>query len=162
MLKKILKKIGYISYEEHQRKLEALAENGALAIEGLKKEILQLKLVVQSYEKEEQEKIPLIDSTIGDPTPTKSEERKMYVANVAGFFKGIMEKKLNHMISNLHNMLEERDSDRDFDLVLKGVAYAYRELIKWGNAMVNEQVSYQTQEVSPEEIETLQEKINKI
>lgn len=82
----------------------------------------------------------LIDITLGDPTPTDSEERKAYVAAVAAFYKNYLEKKLNVMLMNIHNLLEPQDNDREYDLALKGAAYICRDLKLCGEAMINEQV----------------------
>lgn len=104
-----------------------------------------------------------IDITLGDPTPTDSEQRKAYVAQVAGFFESILKPKINHMIMVTHNLLEATDTDRDFDLVLKGVIYSFREFKKWGESMVNEQLANQveTPEVEKDEnVEILKETLN--
>lgn len=84
----------------------------------------------------------IIDPFMGDPSPIDSQSRKMYVAQVAGLHKDILEPKLKHMISNAHQMLEESSNDRDYDLSIKGVVYALREMIRWGNTMTNEYLAY--------------------
>ena len=84
----------------------------------------------------------LVDTKIGDVAPTKIEERKAYVAQVAGFHTDILEKKLNQMIVACHILLEEPENSSETDLALKGTIYSFRELIRWGKSMVNEQISY--------------------
>lgn len=101
----------------------------------------------------------LIDITLGDPTPSDSAERKAYVAKVAGFFKDVMEPKINHMISVAHNMMEATDSDREFDLILKGVVYSFREFKKWGEMMLNEQIANQIDVPEDENIKTLKDSL---
>lgn len=146
MLKKILNKFDYVKNLNNQ-------------ISQLKDEQLILRAKLISLEHLEAEKPKeIIDIEIGDPTPTDSEARKIYVATVAGFFKNIMEPKLKYMLSYLHNRFEEQDSERDFDLILKGAAYSYRELIKWGNTMINEQISNQT-DISESDVELLKNKL---
>lgn len=105
----------------------------------------------------------LIDVTLGDPTPTPSAERKAYVGSVAGFYKNILEKKLNVMLMNIHNLLEASDNDREYDMALKGAVYLCRELKVWGNSMVNEQVANQTEDSDipkDENVEILKESLN--
>lgn len=157
MLKNIFTKLGYITEAQHEIAVASL-KNKVSQLEG---ENLTLRAEVTSYKNSEPEKPKtLIDIRLGDPIPLDSEARKMYVAQVAGFFKDIMKPKLDFMLSNLHNMLEERDSDRDFDLILKGVAYAFRDLIKWGDVMTNEQVANQNpSESSEEDVQSLKDKL---
>ena len=65
------------------------------------------------------------------------------------------------MIAVSYTMLEETSNDRDFDLILKGVVYSFRDLMKWGEIMYNEQVANQTGDVEPDE-KTLTEKIKEL
>lgn len=103
-----------------------------------------------------------IDVTLHDPTPTDSVERKMYVSKVAGFHKDIFEKKIQYMISVAHTLSESIDNERDFDLVMKGVVYAFREFLKWGDSMVNEQIANQIENKDvDEDRKVLQEALNK-
>lgn len=129
----------------------------------LKSEIFSLKDQL-SKEKDKQIK-SFVSLSVGDPSPVDTEQRKAYVAQVAGFFKEIMDPKLNQMLSVAHNLLEETSNGNEYDLVLKGVTFSYRDLMKWGQSMVNEHVSNQTSvkdDVSVEEVKTLQEKLNEI
>jgi len=163
MLKKILNKLGYIKESLHVSTVATLGNH----ISQLEKENLILRTEVTSFRTQEKKLTPVIDISLGDPIPQDTESRKVYVATTAGFFKQILEPKLKYMLSNLHNMLEERDSDRDFDLILKGVAYSFRDLIKWGEAMVNEQISNQIDnpeedDVSEEDINILKEKLDNL
>ncbi len=156
MLEKILERFGYVPVSKLEETVDAVRKM-ANERNVLKAEIVTLRT------REEKDR-PIIDTNIGDTTPTDSEARKMYVASVAGFFKNIMEPKLKEMISVAHNVLEERDSDRDFDLILKGIIYSYRDLIRWGESMLNEQISYtankEEEMISEEEVKTLQGKLN--
>ncbi len=86
----------------------------------------------------------IIDMDLGDPSPKDTENRKLYVAQVAGIHKEILEPKFRQMISATHALMEPTDNERDYDLILKGVCYALREMLRWGESMVNEQMSYQS------------------
>lgn len=158
MFKKILRKFGYISLEEHNNIVGILSKEN----QRIKDENLILKATVSSYRDSEKKSVPLIDVFLGDTTPSDTEARKVYVSQVAAFFKDILEPKLKYMLSNLHNVLEERDSDRDFDLVLKGVAYAFRDLMRWGHAMINEHVDNQNTNIPEDDVEKIKEKLNNI
>ena len=100
--------------------------------------------------KEDRVVIPLpID--IADPTPTKAGERKTYVAEVAGFHKKILHKKLMSMIHAVHIMLEEEANSVGQDRMLKGATYAFRELDHWGDLMISESVGNSSNNVSTED-----------
>lgn len=86
---------------------------------------------------------PVIDFNMGDPSPVDSVQRALYVAQVAGLHKDILEPKLKQMISSTHQLLSEASNDRDFDQALKGALYFAWEFIRWGDRMVNEQVAIQ-------------------
>lgn len=81
---------------------------------------------------------------MGDPSPIDKEKRMAYVAQIAGVYKDILEPKLKHMLSKLHTEMEDQSADGESDRTMKGVAYAFRELMRWGTLMVSEQVSNQT------------------
>lgn len=156
MLEKILERFGYVPVSKLEDTIEA--------VKRMANERNVLKAEIVTLRTREGKERSIIDTNIGDTTPTDSEARKMYVASVAGFFKNIMEPKLKEMISVAHNVLEERDSDRDFDLILKGIIYSYRDLIRWGESMLNEQISYtankEEEMISEEEVNTLKDKLN--
>jgi len=145
-----------ISVEQHNKVVAALQ----LKIDSLESDKLSLRATVTALSHpEDKEQKSIIDITLGDHIPTDTEARKMYVASVAGFFKEIMQKKLEFMIANTHNMLEETTNDRDFDLMLKGAVYSFRELLVWGKLMLNEQMANQTENVSEEDIQSLKDKL---
>jgi len=48
-------------------------------------------------------------------------------------------------------LLSESAKSRDEDVSLKGAVYALWEMYHWGDKMVNEQMSYQTEEVASAE-----------
>ena len=150
MLQKILLKIGYVPVVNYVH-----ADDFRRMVEQKEKENLVLRIEAASLKGKSESK-PVFDVSLGDPTPTDTDARKAYVAQVAGFFKGVMEPKVNYMISVTHKMLEEAGSDRDFDLILKGVVYSFREFLKWGEVMVNEQVANQI-ETRSEDIEQAQQ-----
>lgn len=98
---------------------------------------------------------PKIDINIGDPSPVDYENRKLYVAAVAGLHKDILSPKLYQMISKNREEMDNMENVRDLDLVLKGVSYALWELDRWGNQMIGEQIENQKQEEIPEKVEEI-------
>lgn len=92
-----------------------------------------------------------IDAKMGDPSPVDGQERRTYVARVAGLYKDILEPKYRQMISTAHALLEESSNNREFDQALKGGIYMLWEMIRWGDSMVNEQVANQNNALSEEE-----------
>lgn len=81
----------------------------------------------------------IIELDLGDPSPVDGVERKAYVAQVAGSYKNIWEPKLKQMISTTHSLMETPNTE--LDNYMRGVIYAFREIMKWGNAMCNEQIA---------------------
>ena len=119
-----------------------------------------MRLTLQSVIKERNElkdklksKDFSIITNIGDPSPLDKIQRNLYVGQVAGLYKDILEPKLKHMISKLFVMLKEATNDRDYDQSLKGAIYFGEEMILWGNRMINEQLAIQTEQnnSSPED-----------
>jgi hypothetical protein len=141
MLNKIFSKFGYVP----QVKVDEIISNYSQAIIKITNEKNLLKAEIASLKESIPDEKNLFDVFMADPIPADSEERKMYVSSVAGFYTQILKKKIHHMISVMHNILEEQTNDRDFDLINKGVIYSFREFLKWGDAMVNEQVANQNQ-----------------
>ena len=82
-----------------------------------------------------------IDVFMADPTPTDTAEYRGWVARVAGFHEDVQKKKLQHMISQTLRTLEVSD-DSKLDERLKGVCYALREMLLWGDEMVKKQVVF--------------------
>jgi len=113
----------------------------------LRAKVLRLENQVDSLKKRQ----PIIDPLIGDPSPKKQTERKQYVAEVAGVHKHILEPKFKQMISTAHSLLEDETNSREADQALKGATYVLWELVRWGDLMVSEQVSYQSENLSSEE-----------
>lgn len=87
----------------------------------------------------------LIKIDIGDPTPEKAEERRAYIARVAGFYKDILQPKCLQMISVFHKLLEEETNDKKTDTILKIGVYVCREWMKWGEQAISEQVGNQVE-----------------
>lgn len=86
----------------------------------------------------------LIDVGIGDPAPTDAGKRKDFVAKVAELQKDILGPKIKQMISSAQALLSESSNDREFDQALKGGIYMLWEIYRWGELMINEQISNQT------------------
>lgn len=82
--------------------------------------------------------VKLVDFSTADPTPTDTEERKDYVAKVAGLYTEILEPKLNQMIAASHVLLENGENLPQVDYTLKGTIYAFREFKVWCEKMVKE------------------------
>lgn len=167
MINTILNKLGYILKSESDEKLRAVHEMYERQVKVLDNEVNRLssanrvlEMEVISLRKKEEEDRPIFDFSVADPIPG-GDARKGYVASVAGFYKDILEPKLKQCIAVAHNLLDEPSNDRDFDLTLKGVVYSFRELMKWGETMHNEQVANQTGDVEPEE-KTLTERIKEL
>lgn len=146
----IIKKLGYLTTTEY------LARE-----KELKDRIASLELEVFRLERLTQKDISLIDIDIADPTPSDTDARKVYVSQVAGFFFDVLEKKIKHMLSNVHTLMEDCENDDKRNHQLAGAAYSLREFLFWGRTMVNEHMSYLTKqsEISEEELSELKEKI---
>lgn len=113
---------------------------------GLERLALQKQIATLSQQNRDlsaQVKTPFVNADLGDPTPVGSEARALYVGTVAGLHKEILEPKLKYMISNIHLLMEdEKNSGKDDDM-WRGAIYFAREILRWGNRMVNEQVANQ-------------------
>lgn len=121
---------------ETQKKVEWFGEREAMKkqIAFLAKENGELKLKAST---------PFIDADMGDPEPVDTEKRRMYVAEVAGLHKEILEPKFKFMISNIHKMMELETNTQKQDDIWRGAVYFAREIMRWGERMVNEQVANQ-------------------
>lgn len=117
----------------------------------LLKEIERLgrELEYRGYEKK------FIPVDFQDPSPLDTEQRRNYVAQVAGLFKDVLEPKLTQMISAFHNLLEEGTNQRDDDQAIKGAVYMCREFIRWGNLMISEHLAFVNNEHPSSEEEKL-------
>lgn len=136
---------------------EGLRKENELFLSTMKtrtEEVESLRSMVSEFRKREDLYDP-IDVDVSDPVPDKSQERKEYVARIAGFYTDILKKKLVHMISNFHKALEEETNNRDGDFVLKAGVYVCREFMLWGQNMIKEQIGYQVEAQEEAEEETL-------
>lgn len=145
MFKRIYNYFGYslVKKEDHDKMSEVMLSSAqrALEIDSLKQRLEGAFAVINSFKN----KGFVVDSFMGDPSPVDREQRGLYVARVAGLHKDILGPKLKHMISTSLKLLEDSTNDREYDQAVKGAIYSLRELIRWGDAMVNEQLSYQTE-----------------
>jgi len=107
----------------------------------LKRQIANLS--AQNRDLSAKVKTPFINADLGDPTPIDSEKRREYVATVAGLHKEILEPKFMFMLANIHKAMETETNTRKEDDMWRGAAYVIRELLRWGNRMINEQVANQ-------------------
>lgn len=174
MIKNLLNKFGYVQKDDYilksesDEKLRGVREMYESQLDGLtdswnelqsKNRVLEMKII--SLRKDEEKAKQIFDFNVGDPTPV-GEARKGYVAVVAGFHKDTLEPKLKQMIAVAHSLLDETSNDRDFDLILKGVVYSFRELMNWGEAMHNEQVANQLGDEEKPDEKTLTERIEEL
>lgn len=130
-----------VSRKEYEKLLNQLGQVIELSaksssLEAENKKLLALTNAIQT-------ELPNIDVDLGDPAPVDSAERKSYVGMVAGLHKDILAPKLKQMISTLRKELDNVGNSRELDLYLKGVSYAFGEILIWGQAMVNEQLANQ-------------------
>lgn len=133
-----------VKKSEYDDGRKSIADRARLSVENEKLQSENEKLLAEV--KSMRGANPLIEMDLGDPSPVDREKRKLYVAQVAGLHKEILEPKLKQMISKAHSLAEEQTNDREIDLQIKGVIYAFREMMKWGESMVNEQVANQVGE----------------
>ena len=85
----------------------------------------------------------MFDIDLGDPAPggeKNQQERADYMARVSGFYKDILENKINQMISNSHNCLEDSSNTIEEDRLWKSVIYVCREFKVWGESCIGEHV----------------------
>ena len=120
------------------------AENFELKSEDDK---LNSKIVELESQLKVKMSLEVLDPFLGDPSPKDTEQRKLYVNQVAGVYKEILEPKIKFMIANLHLMLEDTSNDTRYDDSAKGAISALRGMLLWGQAMVNESVAFQTGEL---------------
>lgn len=130
------------------------------ALDKLSKEYQHQVKTLREFKEEEKLK-DLIHIDVGDPTPDNPEARKMYIGRVAGFYRDILKAKCVQMISVFHKLLEEETNDRETDLYLKIGIFVCRDLMKWGEQAVGEQISYQT-EPPPTPAEVKEEMITQV
>ncbi len=160
MLEKIFHYLGYLPKKDFDEKSTQLM---TLSGENLKlrSEIKVLRGV----------ELPFISIDDGEQIPIDQEERKLYVAQIAGFHKDIMDKKILAMIAGVRAQLGKLDSTldnngrkitqyspQDFDLILKGTENAFWLLHDWGKEMISEHMENQ-RGITSEEREDLQAKI---
>jgi hypothetical protein len=121
---------------------ENIVEQARLTVRNVEllREIKRLESEIGSYQKRN---VQIIEIDLGDPTPVGKEERKLYTAQVAGIFREILEPKLKQMISSAFLLMENESNSHEMDLQIKGTIYALREMMRWGDKMVNETVADQ-------------------
>lgn len=161
--------IRYVRDDDATKRIEVAKKAFRKELDRKTLEILKLKAEVAKYKSFEIAQRPFIDLSVGDPVPSDSEARKLYVATVAEFFKTYFNPKLYAMISNVREQLEKMDStvdaqgnpmtsfkSADFDKILKGTINALWLMYDWGVQMTNEQIAY-NRVLSEGERETLTE-----
>jgi hypothetical protein len=137
------KKVNIKKYPRHRMSVkENIVEQARLTVRNVEllREIKRLESEIGSYQKRN---VQIIEIDLGDPTPVGKEERKLYTAQVAGIFREILEPKLKQMISSAFLLMENESNSHEMDLQIKGTIYALREMMRWGDKMVNETVADQ-------------------
>lgn len=137
-------------------------------IQKAQKEITDLKTEILFLKSRKTLPHPLVGVDVEDPAPVQMEQRKLYVGQVAGFHKDIQKKKLISMISDARSQFEKINREtfgytqKEYDLFLKGTINGFWLIHDWGEAMINEHLSYQSEEeeLSNEDKEKLKAKLN--
>ena len=86
-----------------------------------------------------------IVADMSDPSPVDTEEYKACVSEVAGFHTRVLQPKMLHSISMAYKLMED-SSDHSFNDRLKGTVYGLREIMRWGESMVNKQLEFSRKE----------------
>jgi len=105
----------------------------------------------EDVQKQAAHKKILVDTSIADPEPNGGDERREYVAKVAELHTTIYKPKLLKMMNNSYELLGEPGNDQETDTMLKGAIYSFKELILWGDSMVNEDIAYKVGDAPSEE-----------
>lgn len=127
----------------------SLIEKGLSLQESMNEELVRQNTILKQ-KVDGNKLVGVIGVDIGDPAPSDAGGRREFIARVAAFHKDILSPKLFQMISATHRLLEEETNDRETDLYLKMLTYVCRDLIKWGNEAINEQLGYQTNDAASE------------
>lgn len=136
----------------------------ASELEKAQQKIVSLKAELLALQNEKKMERPIIAVDETEPVPSDTAKRKMYIAQVAGFHKDVLSPKLKHMIRTMREEFEKvnRDtfgySQQEYDLYLKGAINGFWLLHDWGEAAINEMISY-TQEPSETDLEELKDKL---
>lgn len=137
----------------------------ASALEEEKKKSLSLKAELIALQNERKKERPVIAVDEGDPSPSDTAKRRMYITQVAGFHKDILSRKIKHLVRLMREDFEKvnRDtfgySQREYDLYLKGAINGFWLMYDWGESAINEVISY-SQEPNEVDLEELKDKLN--
>lgn len=103
----------------------------------------ELKKIIEDKDKEISilKGVVNVDYNMEDPSPSDVEERREYVARCGSFFKDILEKKLEHLISDIQRELSNPLNPREMDVYLKANINACCLLLDWGESMENERLA---------------------
>lgn len=133
-------------------------------LEEERRNFLSVKAELITLRDQKKKEYPIVAVDEGDPSPTDTAKRKMYIAQVAGFHKDILSPKIKHLVRLMREEFEKvnRDtfghSQQEYDLYLKGAINFGWLLHDWGESAINEYISY-SQEPSDEELIELKDKI---
>lgn len=151
----------FVNETDTLRRIEQARKDFRKEIDHKNTEILKLKAANAAHKAFEVAQRPFIDLNVGDPTPSDSEARKLYVATVAQFFREYFNQKIYVMISNVREQLEKIDGithaggrTSQMDNFLKGTINAFWLMHDWGINMTNEEAAF-NRELTEDERETL-------
>ncbi len=131
-----------VSKSKYEEAMQSLAKR--IELEVQKENLLRRVKQLEAENKSLNTPRKFIDIKMGDPSPLDSTKRRSYVGQVAGLYKDVLEPKFKQMISVAHSLLEDETNTLQEDISLKGAIYAFWEIIRWGESMLNEQLGNQS------------------
>lgn len=140
--------------------LEVVNWKNALQEENKRQEetLLALRAELRGIKPEKPK--PVIDVFAGDPDAvTDTEQRKLYVAQVAGFHKDILGPKILNLIAEARAELEKPMQEKLSDII-RGSINALWLIYGWGEQMLGEQVESQVAEVDKQDVASLRKIIS--
>lgn len=160
-------KEGWAKYAQTKGQFEQQLQETKQETKQANSVISDLKMRLMLAEKREALPHPVVDMGMEDPEPSDIEQRKLFVGQAAGFHTDILKKKILALISDARGQFEQINrntfglSQGEYDLFLKGTLNGLWLVHDWGEEMVNEVLSYQTenQEFSEEDKQSLQDKL---
>lgn len=139
MISRIMKFFGYSKDQSSEiANLQLQLAELKIRLDNAHKVAAEFEKVARSQTQRTRLSIPI---DLGDPSPTKPEEREEYVAKVAELHTSILKPKFEQMISTAHNIIEDPDVAEHTARITQGAIYAFREIINWGDSMERERIA---------------------